>query len=73
MIFFLDLESDVIYITGKINKGSFPTSMKLGVLYTGERVCDVALIEYTLGSGETQEGLGFWKGGYKGPMGDKGS
>jgi hypothetical protein len=23
-------------------------------------------------SGETQEGLGFWEGGYKGPMGDKG-
>ncbi len=43
------------------------------VLYTEERVCDVALIEYTLGPGETQEGLGFWKGGYKGPMEDKGS
>ncbi len=45
----------------------------LTVLYTEGWVCDVALIEYTLGSGETQEGLGFWKGGYKGPMGDKGS
>jgi hypothetical protein len=45
----------------------------LNVLYTEGWVCDVALIEYTLGSGETQEGLGIWKGGYKGPMGDKGS
>jgi hypothetical protein len=43
------------------------------VLYTEERVCDVALIKYTLGSGETQEGLGIWRGGYKGAMGDKGS
>jgi hypothetical protein len=43
------------------------------VLYTEGWVCDVALTEYTLGSGETQEGLGIWKGGYKGPMGDKGS
>ncbi len=42
-------------------------------LYTEGWVCDVALIEYTLGSGETQEGSGFWKGGYRGPMGDKGS
>ncbi len=41
--------------------------------YTKGWVCDVALIEYTLGSGETQEGLGIWKGGHKGPMGDKGS
>jgi hypothetical protein len=40
------------------------------VLYTEGWICDVALIEYTLGSGETQEGLGFWKGGYKGPMGE---
>jgi hypothetical protein len=45
----------------------------LTVLYTEGWVCDVALIEYTLGPGETQEGLGFWEGGYKGPMGDKGS
>jgi hypothetical protein len=43
------------------------------VLYTEGWVCDVALIEYMLGLGETQEGLGFWEGGYKGPMGDKGS
>jgi thiamine monophosphate synthase len=43
------------------------------VLYTGERVCDVALIKYTLGSGKTQEGLGTWRGGHKGAMGDKGS
>ncbi len=43
------------------------------VSYTEGWVCDVALIEYTLGSGETQEGLGIWKGGYKGPMGDKGN
>jgi hypothetical protein len=42
------------------------------VLYTEGWVCDVALIECTLGSGEIQEGLGFWKGGYKGPKGDKG-
>ncbi len=46
---------------------------KVSVLYTEGWVCYVALIEYTLGSGETQEGLGFRKGGYKGPMGDKGS
>ncbi len=43
------------------------------VLYTEGWVCDVALIEYRLGLGKTQEGLGFWEGGYKGPMGDKGS
>jgi hypothetical protein len=43
------------------------------VLYTEGWVCDVALIKYTLGPGETREGLGFWEGGYKGPMGDKGS
>jgi hypothetical protein len=42
------------------------------VLYTEGWVCDVALIEYTLGSGETQEGLGIWKGGHEGPMGNKG-
>ncbi len=48
-------------------------SAYLTVSYTEGWVCDVALIEYTLGSGETQEGLGIWKGGYKGPMGDKGS
>jgi hypothetical protein len=47
--------------------------LMLSVLYTEGWVCDVALIEYTLGLGETQEGLGFWEGGYKGPMGDKGS
>jgi hypothetical protein len=41
------------------------------VLYTGERVCDVALIKHTLGSGKTQGGLGIWRGGYKGAMGDK--
>jgi hypothetical protein len=45
----------------------------ISVLYTEGWVCDVALIEYTLGSGKTQEGSGFWKGGYRGPMGDKGS
>jgi hypothetical protein len=28
---------------------------------------------YTLGPEKTQEGLGFWEGGYEGPMGDKGS
>jgi hypothetical protein len=42
------------------------------VLYTGKRVCDVALIKCTLGSGKTQEGLGSWRGGYEGAMGDKG-
>ncbi len=36
-------------------------------------VCNVALIKYTLGPGNPEGGLGFWKGGYKGPMGDKGS
>ncbi len=45
----------------------------VSVLYTEGWVCDVALIEYTLGSGETQEGLGIWKGEHKGPMGEKGS
>jgi hypothetical protein len=42
------------------------------VLYTEGWVCDVALIEYTLGSGEIQEGLGFWKEGTRGQWGTKG-
>ncbi len=41
--------------------------------YTGSWVCDTALIGYTLSLGKTQGGSGFRRGGYKGPMGDKGS
>jgi hypothetical protein len=31
-----------------------------------------ALIRCTLGSGKSEKGLGFWKGGQKGAMGNKG-
>jgi hypothetical protein len=31
-----------------------------------------ALIRCTLGSGKSEKGLGFWRGGPKGAMGDKG-
>ncbi len=31
-----------------------------------------ALIRCTLGSGKSEKGLGFWRGGHKGAMGDKG-
>ncbi len=31
-----------------------------------------ALIKCTLGSGKSEEGLGFWRGGHKGAMGNKG-
>ncbi len=34
--------------------------------------CNVALIKCTLGPGKPKEGLGFWKGGYKGPNGEQG-
>jgi hypothetical protein len=43
------------------------------VLYTEEWVCDIVLIECTSSLGKTQEGSGFRREGYKGPMGDKGS
>jgi hypothetical protein len=43
------------------------------VLYTGNWVCDIALIKCTLSLGKTQEGSGFRREGYEGPMGDKGS
>ncbi len=43
------------------------------MLYTGGWVCDVALIEYTLGSGETQEGVGILEGRVQGANGDKGN
>jgi hypothetical protein len=43
------------------------------VSYTGNWVCDIALIGRTLGLGKTQGGSGFRREGYKGPMGDKGS
>jgi hypothetical protein len=36
-------------------------------------VRNVALIECTLGPGKTQGGLGFWKGGYRDQMRNKGS
>jgi hypothetical protein len=42
------------------------------VSYTGNWVCDIALIGCTLGLGKTREGLGFRSEGYKGTMGDKG-
>ncbi len=31
-----------------------------------------ALIRCTLGSGKSEKGLGFWRGGHKGTMGSKG-
>jgi hypothetical protein len=31
-----------------------------------------ALIRCTLGSGKSEKGLGFWRGGHKGAMGNKG-
>jgi hypothetical protein len=31
-----------------------------------------ALIRCTLGSGKSEKGMGFWRGGHKGAMGDKG-
>jgi hypothetical protein len=31
-----------------------------------------ALIRCTLGSGKSKKGLGFWRGGHKGAMGNKG-
>jgi hypothetical protein len=43
------------------------------VSYTEDWVCDIALIKCTLSLGKTQEGSGFRREGYKGPMGDKGS
>ncbi len=43
------------------------------VSYTGNWVCDTALIGCTLGLGKTREGSGFRREGYKGTMGDKGS
>jgi hypothetical protein len=39
------------------------------VLYTEGWVCDVALTEYTLGSGETQEGVGILEGRVQGANG----
>jgi hypothetical protein len=39
---------------------------KLNVLYTEGWVCDVALIEYTLGPGKTQEGWDFGREGTRG-------
>ncbi len=35
-------------------------------------VRNVALIKCTLGPGKTQGGLGFWKGGYRGPDEEQG-
>ncbi len=32
----------------------------------------IALIKCTLGPGKPKGGLGFWKGGYKGPNGEQG-
>jgi hypothetical protein len=43
------------------------------VSYTGNWVCDIALIGCTLSLGKTREGSGFRREGYKGTMGDKGS
>ncbi len=44
----------------------------IGVLYTEGWVCDVALIEYTLGPGKTQEGWDFGREGTRGQWGTKG-
>ncbi len=41
--------------------------------YTGNWVCDIALIGCTLSLGKTREESGFQREGYKGTMGDKGS
>ncbi len=42
------------------------------VLYTERWVCDIALIEYTLGPGKTQEGWDFGREGTRGQWGTKG-
>ncbi len=47
--------------------------IKGSVSYTGNWVCDTALIGCTLSLGKTREGSGFRREGYKGTMGDKGS
>jgi hypothetical protein len=52
---------------------SYDNTANVSVLYTEDWVCDIALIECILSLGKTQEGLGFRREGYKGPMGDKGS
>jgi hypothetical protein len=44
----------------------------LTVLYTEGWVCDVALIEYTLGPGKPKKGWGFGKEGTRGQWGTKG-
>jgi hypothetical protein len=41
------------------------------VLCAGKGVCDAPELKAHCVR-ETQEGLGIWKGGYKGAMGDKG-
>jgi hypothetical protein len=42
------------------------------LFWTLERGLRRALIRCTLGSGKSKEGLGFWKGGREGAMGNKG-
>ncbi len=43
----------------------------INVLDTGKGLRR-ALIRCTLGSGKSEKGLGFWRGGHKGAMGNKG-
>jgi hypothetical protein len=44
-------------------------NLLFGILGRGLRR---ALIRCTLGSGKSEKGLGFWRGGHKGTMGNKG-
>ncbi len=46
--------------------------MNLFVFWILGRGLRRALIRCTLGSGKSEKGLGFWRGGHKGVMGDKG-
>ncbi len=55
-VIFLDQQRDVVVI----------------VLYTEGWVCDVALIEYTLGPGKPKKGWDFGKEGTRGQWGTKG-
>jgi hypothetical protein len=43
------------------------------VFWILERGLRRALIRCTLGSGKSEKGLGFWRGGHKGAIGNKGS
>jgi hypothetical protein len=60
----------VIYFYGIYFYGKYFYGIYLfGILGRGLRR---ALIRCTLGSGKSEEGLGFWRGGHKGTMGNEG-